>query len=219
MPSARCMLVLGAIILAGLGPPACKATSPTSPTSPTAPSASTLPVSQSSITSIVNNFAKGASNAANTSTSFNAPGFSSILPRELTSVLVNESFSQRTMCTGGGYHETLGRITGTIDPDRISRLTMNSTTAINDYRCLAGGWTVSGDPYISNTGEIRITGNRVSFDFRQSLGWKALNMTTGATFSCQHSVSVIWDDFTGGRIQGHVTCGPPMTTILITGSF
>jgi hypothetical protein len=198
---------------------ACSSSTSTSPT----PAKSTLPVSESAIQTIVTNFARGATNAANTSSSTSS--FNSFaerfLPRALTTIQVNEPFSQRTNCQVGGYHETSGRVTGTIDTsgNGVSRLQMNSTTTIHDYGCMATGWLVNGDPYISGTGEIRITGSSAAFDFSQSLGWKARETATGASFSCQHHIKVTWDTATNGRVQGYVDCSPPVTTVNVNLTF
>ena len=177
------------------------------------------------IETAISNFARGATNAANAA-NLGATGFSGLsgldqrlLP--LTTVQINQSFSQRTNCNVGGYHETSGQISGSIDtaPDSTSRLQLNATQTIHDYACLANGWLVNGDPYISANGEIRITGSNVSLDFRQSLGWLANNPTTGGSFGCQHDVSITWDSLNGGRIQGSATCTPPLTTVTINLTF
>lgn len=189
---------------------------------PTAPTPTRVPVSDADIQRIVGNFARGATNAANTtsvSSALRLPSAPGLLVGKMATFLVNESFSQRTSCETGGYHETVGRISGTVSDTGISRLQMNATQSINSYACMGGGWIINGDPYVSNTGEIRITGNVASFDFRQSLGWRANNSNTGQSFSCSHNISVTWSDLSGGRVQGNVTCSPPSTTVSINMTF
>ena len=215
-----CLTALGIVGCSGLGSPTSPSTTGTSTSS--TPS---LPVSQSSIETAISNFARGATNSANTSnvggTSLRGLGGldQGLLP--LTTVQVNQPFSQRTNCNVGGYHETSGQISGSIDtePNSTSRLQLNATQTIHDYACLATGWLVNGDPYISANGEIRITGSNVSLDFRQSLGWKANNPETGGSFSCQHDVSITWDSLNGGRVQGWATCTPPLTKFAISLTF
>ena len=215
-----CLTALGIVSCSELGNP----TSPSTTATSTSASPS-LPVSQSMIEAAISNFARGATNSANTAnvgaTSFS--GLSGLDQRllPLTTVQINRSFSQRTTCNVGGYHETSGQISGSIDtePNSTSRLQLNATQTIHDYACLASGWLVNGDPYISANGEIRITGSNVSLDFRQSLGWLATNAETGGSFGCQHDVSVTWDSLNGGRVQGSATCTPPLTTITINKTF
>jgi len=196
-------------------------TSPTSPSS-SSPSSSSLPVSQSAIENAVLNFSRGATTAANSSNLGTTNGFRSLdqVLQRLT-VLVNESFFSRTVCAVGGHHETSGRISGSIETEGggTARLQLNATTTIFDYACMANGWLVNGDPYISHAGEVRVTGATAALDFRSTLGWLANNPTTGGSFSCQHNVLVTYASSTGGRIQGSVICTPPRTTISINLTF
>ena len=93
------------------------------------------------IETAISNFARGATNSANTAnlgaTSFR--GLSGLDQRllPLTTVQINQSFSQRTNCNVGGYHETSDQISGSIDtaPDSTSRLQLNAAQTIHDYAC------------------------------------------------------------------------------------
>jgi hypothetical protein len=159
------------------------------------------------------NFARGASNAANSQTSSitsasREPAGAKFNPLALTTVLVNQPYSQRTNCQLGGYQETIGRVTGVIDADAaVTNLSMQGTTTIHDYLCLQG-WSINGDPYLSHTGTITVTAGRASFSFGQFLGWSATNLTSGAIIRCQEDMRVAWDDRTGGRVQGRMDCSP-----------
>jgi hypothetical protein len=205
-------LIATAILLS-----ACSSILPTTPS----PVETRVPVSDADIQRIVGNFARGAGNAANNLHVAAAapPSATGLLIRKLVTVLVNQPISQRINCEAGGYHDISGRISGTVADTGISRLQMNATQSINNYACLGGGWIINGDPYISNTGEVRVTGNQASVDFGQALGWRATNSATGQSFSCTHNVKVTWDTMNGGRVSGHVTCSPPSTTVTISAMF
>ena len=209
----RCLLIASVVLL-----PACA--SEKSPTAPE-PVATRVPVSDSDIQRVAGNFARGAGNATNSVrvTGVEAPQLTAMLITKMVSVLVNQPFSQRTNCETGGYHEIVGRISGTVTDTGISRLQMNATQSINNYACLGGGWIINGDPYISNTGEVRVTGNQSSLDFGQALGWRATNSTTGQSFSCTHNIRVTWNSLNAGRAQGSVTCTPPSTTVSMNMTF
>ena len=188
-------------------------------TSPTASTPTRIPVSDADIQRIANNFARGATNATNTARIADIGPSSPIGLLISKLVLVNQSFSQRTTCEGGGYQETVGRISGTVNDTGISRLQLNATQSINNYACMGGGWIINGDPYISNTGEVRITGNQAALDFGEALGWRATNSNTGQSFSCTHNIRVTWDTLNDGRLSGSVTCSPPSTTVTISATF
>jgi hypothetical protein len=192
----------------------------TAPTPTTPPVVTRVPVSDDTISRIVGNFARGAGNATN-NVRYGAvqPPSATGLISKMVSVLVNQPFSSRTSCETGGYHEISGRISGTVSDTGISRLQMNATQSINNYACMGGGWIINGDPYISNTGEVRITGNQASVDFGQALGWKAINSATGQSFSCTHNIRITWDTLNDGRVSGRVTCSPPSTTVSINMTF
>lgn len=199
--------------------PACSALS--TPTTPE-PVPTRVPVSDADIQRIAGNFARGAGNATNNVrvTGAQPPSLNtSLLIKKMVTVLVNQPFSQRTNCETGGYHEIVGRISGTVADTGISRLQMNATQSINSYACMGGGWIINGEPYVSNTGEVRVTGNQASVDFGQALGWRATNSVTGQAFSCTHNIRITWDTLNAGRIQGSVTCSPPSTSVSMNMTF
>lgn len=207
-----------ALIAVACAASACSAL--TSPTTATPPP-TRVPVSDESIQRVVGNFARGAGNAANDLrvSGVQPPSATTLLIRKMVTVLVNQPISQRINCESGGYHEIVGRISGTVADTGISRLQMNMTQSINNYSCMGGGWIINGDPYISNTGEVRVTGNHASVDFGQALGWRATNAVTGLSFSCTHNIRITWDSLNAGRISGRVECTPPSTTVSISGTF
>jgi hypothetical protein len=186
------------------------------------PVATRVPVSDADIQRIAGNFARGAGNATNgvrVAAAPEPPTLKTMLIKKLVTISVNQPFSQRINCETGGYHEIVGRISGSVSDTGLSRLQMNATQSINSYACMGGGWIINGDPYVSNTGEVRVTGNQSSMDFGQALGWRATNSNTGASFSCTHNIRITWDSVNDGRIQGSVTCSPPFTTVSISATF
>ena len=62
---------------------------------------------------------------------------------------------------GGGYIAASGTLQGTISAAGVTFLNMHFTMTPHD--CVIGGWSVSGDPYLSMNGTIQGTGAVLTF--------------------------------------------------------
>ena len=185
--------------------------SPSGPTneSPSAPSASEMQ-------SLADQFAKTAVNGFGSTTSkihsiaaISGPASATASPAQTVTVQVFQPWSVRTNCAGGGYVSSVGHVSGSISVSdtlgAFGNISLTGTDSIIGWGC-AGNWIVNGDPYLSEIGTLKITGNNISADFRQSGGFVATQ--NGARAGCQVSVHVTWDNSLGGRVQGSVTCNP-----------
>jgi len=224
--AASFVVALAAMVSAG----ACAAASPSAPAK-----SESFPIPQSMIETAVKNLARSVTDAANrgmSSTGYSAlrpmafrSGFGpgrrfSIIPVQISSIVVNEPLDLRINCSAGGYRHFVGSISGHINATGLSQLIMNGTWTIYDNRCfLYNDWVVNGDPYISDSGYISLSSNRVYLDFDETLGWKGKQDGTGKTISCQHKIEVLYDNITYGRVQGSVTCAPPTTVFSISFPF
>ena len=132
---------------------------------------------------------------------------------------VFQPWSVPTNCAGGGYVSSVGHVSGSISVSdtlgAFGNISLTGTDSIIGWGC-SGNWTVNGDPYLSEIGTLKITGNNISADFRQSGGFLATQ--NGARASCQVSVHVTWDNSLGGRVQGSATCVPGGTAS-VNGTF
>jgi hypothetical protein len=138
-----------------------------------------------------------------------------------TTCQIFQQYSQTTTCNSGGRESVSGMMSGSVSSGSLGpfgTISLQQTDSILDWTC-DGGWTVNGDPYISDTGTITMTGNHYSFSFREGGGFVASATTNGARVSCQENVTVSWDSSAlGGTYSGTVTCNPG-GTFSVSGSF
>jgi len=203
-------LVALAVIFLG---PGCGA-NPLSPTSTSVPS-------QSAIENAVLSFARNLTGAAGkVSLAGGPPTLSRFVegPALTTQQFYVSLGSGIMACASGGTLELVGHISGTLYVNGDSTMTLSSYFNIHGNKCLLPGWTMDGDPYVSLNGSFFIkSSGRSSADVDMSRGWTATK--DGNSYGCQHAISVDWDTITGGRQQGHVTCGPPSKTINTNSTF
>lgn len=132
-----------------------------------------------------------------------------------------EQYSQTTTCNTGGRESVSGLMSGSVSSGSLGAfgtINLQQTDSIVDWTC-DGGWTVNGDPYISDTGTMTMTGNHYSFSFHEGGGWVASATTNGSRVSCQENVTVSWDNTAlGGHFSGTVTCSPG-GSFSVSGSF
>jgi len=214
-------VVICGMILLG---PGCGGSNPFNP-------GSSFPFSQSSIETAVTNFARGSTGGASHATSLPSvaqsqanssaqpPSLALAADRLLASYQLYEPISWKTTCAAGGYHEVVGHISGTFNDNGNSYLSLSANQNIHGYKCIQSGWTTEGDPYISNSGTFTIFSTHQSMSFTQGGGWTSTSDSSGKSVSCIHNISITWDNLTGGRAQGSVTCGQPTTTFTISLTF
>ncbi len=171
---------------------------------------------------LAKNFAQGASNGANAGNNSATHGvhsldelFSPVL-RGVTcnstgsSCQIFQQYAQTTTCNGGGRMSVSGQISGSVSNGNLGpfgSISLTQNDSVIDWAC-EGGWVVNGDPQLSDTGTITLTGSHSSFSFREGGGLSMVSTTDGTRVSCLLSTTVSWDSSLGGSFSGNMNCSP-----------
>lgn len=216
--------ILFAVTLAAIAVTGCS--SLVSPSSSVSFSAADAQIVAKQFASGANNgVSAGSSQSTRAASPFGISPLSLLSPQQVscnssgTSCQLFQQYSQTTNCTSGGRMSSSGQMSGSVSIGTLGpfgSISMTQTDSIVSWTC-DGGWTINGDPYLSDTGTITMTGSHTSFSFRQGGGISAV-ATTGERVSCLPSVTVTWDSSLGGSFSGSITCNPG-GTYSVSGSF
>ncbi len=215
--------LVAVVALLALVAAACSS-SPSSPSAPSLSSSDVQVLAKQFATAAVNGTKSGASQGTRSAGPL-VPLAAAVRPQGIScnssgSCQIFQQYTQTTNCTSGGRASVSGMITGSVTAGNLGpfgTISLQQTDSIVDWACMSG-WTVNGDPYVSDTGTINFTGNHQSFSFHQSGGWVAV-ATAGGRTSCQENVAVSWESATNaGTLSGSVTCRPG-GTFSVNGSF
>jgi hypothetical protein len=198
----------------------------------TSPGSSGATFTATDAQNLAKNFAQGATNgvnAGNNASTRGARAFNELPSPVLRGISCNstgsscqifQQYAQTTTCNGGGRMSVSGQINGSVSSGTLGpfgSISLTQNDSIIDWAC-DGGWVVNGDPQLSDTGTITLTGSHSAFSFREGGGFVAVATTDGTRVSCLLSTSVSWDSSLGGSYSGTANCSPG-GTFNISGSF
>lgn len=130
------------------------------------------------------------------------------------SIQFNETFSQRTDCSGGGFSSVSSTLTGVIQSTDDNPLsgTLNTRTRFTFGGCSENGWVMSTSSSILINGSVYITGKRTRINLTFSGGFLFTNApgTPAGSSTCVfNGVLLQWDDITGNWAKsGSMDCNP-----------
>jgi hypothetical protein len=129
------------------------------------------------------------------------------------SVQFNESFSQQTPCTGGGYSSSSATLTGVVQGSATTQSgTLNMSVRSAFVECTANGWVTNTSPSIGTSGTLFITGQNTRINLTMSGGFEVTNApgVPNGHASCVFNGALLqWDNITGTWANsGSLDCGP-----------